>query len=202
MVVIDQDAPYYQQIKYPNGFNAFRTQRRKIMSDKSKATNKSFTISFHTLAAIILMLCVAFGQTALAADGKVFPGSMCQVALGQGSISAGTIQNDSTTGSLVVDCPVVRELVSGSIQEGQVRVYQAQDDYAIMCTLTVGSYNQTSGIEQVRQANSGEGFRTIQFNAMSGSNNRPFYYTCILPPSASSNHNDKSRVIGYRITEE
>jgi hypothetical protein len=110
------------------------------------------------------------------------------------------VLNDSTTGSLTVNCPVVRDLVSGDIQEGQVRVYQAGG--FTQCILHVKSYFGGAGIQQFVASANGAGYRTLQFDAMSGSNNRPFYYWCALPPSASAAFNDKSRVIGYRVTEE
>jgi hypothetical protein len=152
------------------------------------------------LAIAVLTISALNGQSAIAADGKVFSGAMCQPVLGNGSHAGGTILNDSTTGSLTVECPVVRDIVSGDIQEGQIRVYQAGG--ITQCVLQVKSYFGGAGIQQFVSTANGTGYRTLQFDAMSGSNNRPFYYWCALPPSASSSFNDQSRLIGYRVTEE
>ena len=126
-----------------------------------------------SLAAVVLALSVLSAQRAIAVDGKVYPGAMCQPVLGIGSHAGGTLANDSTSGSLVVECPVVREIVSGTIQGGQVRVYQTATTF---CTLHVKSYFGNNGPQQLVVSAPGEGFRTLSFDAMSASNNRPFYY--------------------------
>ncbi len=133
----------------------------------------------------------------LAEDGKVYPGIQCQTSLGIGSYGGGEVRNDSTSGSLTVECPIVRDVVYGAIQDAQVRAYKATSS-AYWCTLHARSFWGNSGFQQFRSAASGTGYRTMTFSGLSDYNNGHYYIWCAIPPSTSSS---KSRLIGYRMDE-
>jgi hypothetical protein len=138
-------------------------------------------------------------QPVMALDGKVYPGIMCQKSLGVGSYAGGEVRNDSQTGSLTVECPVVRDVVNGNISSSNMRVYKATSP-AFWCNLYSKSYYGTAQQVQFRSA-SGVGYRTISFNPMADFNNAHIYYWCALSPAAGSSHSQKSRIIGYRLDE-
>lgn len=134
----------------------------------------------------------------LAEDGKVYPGLMCQKSLGIGSYAGGAVRNDSTSGSLTVECPVVRDIVFGNVQDAQVRAYKATGS-AFWCDLHTRSYYGTGGFMQHRTAG-GTGYRTFSYTGMSDYNNGFYYFWCAIPPSASTSN--KSRIISYRLDEQ
>ncbi len=139
-------------------------------------------------------------QSAFAVDGKVYPGIMCQKSLGNGSYAGGEVRNDSTSGSLTVECPVTRDIVYGNIGSSNVRVYKATSS-GFLCNLYAKSYYGTANHVQFRNA-SGIGYRTINFNPMADYNNGHIYYWCALSPAAGTSHSQKSRIIAYRLDEQ
>jgi hypothetical protein len=138
-------------------------------------------------------------QTALAEDGKVYPGTMCQKSLGVGSYGGGEIANDSTSGSLTVECPVVRDSVYGGINDAYVRVHKATTS-AFWCDLHAKSAYGTAGFLQHKSV-TGTGYKTFSYASMSDYNSAHYYIWCAVPPSASSSWSNKSRIIGYRLDE-
>ncbi len=137
---------------------------------------------------ILLAMATAAGglatQTAVAEDGKVYPGTMCQKSPGVGTYGGGEIANDSTTGSLTVECPVVRDAVSGGISNAYVRAYKATTS-SFWCDLHAQSTYGTAGFIQHRSA-TGTGYKTFSYAAMSDYDGAHYYFWCAVPPSAST----------------
>lgn len=156
------------------------------------------------LLSVVMLTLSATSIPAFAEDGKVYPGVMCQKSLGVGSYGGGEVRNDSTSGSLTVECPIVRDSVFGNIQDAQVRVHRANASSAIWCTLHAKSFWGTSGHQQFKSASTGGNYKTLNFNAMLDVNNAPYHIWCAIPPSKSSgSYNSRtSRLIGYRLDEQ
>lgn len=158
----------------------------------------SRTVYHSCFLAATLLASASISPTAMAEDGKVYPGISCQKSLGTGSYGGGEVRNDSNSGSLTVECPIVRDVVYGSIQDAQVRAYKATSS-AFWCTLHARSFWGNAGFQQFRSASSGTGYRTMNFSGLSDYNDGHYYIWCAIPPSTSST---KSRVIGYRLDEQ
>lgn len=135
----------------------------------------------------------------LAEDGKVYPGTMCQKSLGVASYGGGEIANDSTSGSLTIECPVVRDSVYGGINSAYLRVHKATAS-AFWCDLHAKSAYGTAGFIQ-HQSVTGTGYKTFSYASMSDYDSAHYYFWCAVSPSASSSWSNKSRVIGYRLDE-
>lgn len=146
-----------------------------------------------------IMLCTVLmlATTAHAEDGKVIPGVACQKALGTGSYGGGAVRNDSTTGSLTVECPIVRDSVSGGINDAYVRLYNAKTATSA-CTLNARSIYGTVGFSQYKSVNS-SGYKTLSFASMSDYNGGHYYFWCAVAPS--QNNSSKSKIISYRMDE-
>lgn len=156
------------------------------------------TRTMKVLPAISAVLLVIFQPVAFAEDGKVYPGIMCQKSLGSGSYGGGEVRNDSSSGSLTVECPVVRDIVYGNIQDAQVRAYKATSS-ALWCTLHARSFWGNNGFQQFKSVGAATGYVALNFAGMSDYNNAHYYIWCAIPPSTAST---KSRVIGYRLDEQ
>ena len=132
-----------------------------------------------------------------AGDAKQFPGAMCQKELGSVSYAAGTIRNNSNTGSATMTCPVVRDVISGSISSGHVRMYRATSS-TTMCSLNASSSYGTTGYMQTKFKSGSPGYYTMNFSSMSDYNSAHYYYWCAL---SASNGSNKSKIISYRVSE-
>lgn len=152
-----------------------------------------------TLIALAAVVAAVVVPAAWAEDGKVYPGTMCQKSLGIGSYGGGELANDSTSGSLTAECPVVRDNVSGGINDAYVRVHKATSS-AFWCDLHAKSVYGTAGFVQHKSV-TGTGYKTFSYGAMSDYDGAHYYFWCAVPPSASTSWANKSRIIGYRLDE-
>ena len=148
---------------------------------------------------ILILLCTTLmlATTGHAEDGKVIPGIACQKALGSGSYGGGAVRNDSTTGSLTVECPIVRDSVNGGINDAYVRLYNAKTGTSA-CTLNARSIYGTVGYSQYKSVTA-SGYKTLSFSSMSDYNGGHYYFWCAVAPS--QNGNSKSKIISYRMDE-
>jgi len=153
----------------------------------------------NTLITVVMLVISTSSFQVLAENGKVYPGLMCQKSSGVGSYAGGVVRNDSNSGSLTVECPIVRDSVFGSIQDAQVRVYRANSGSAIWCTLHARNLWGNVGHQQFKSASSYGNYKTLNFSAMADYNNGHYYIWCAIPPSSGTN---KSRLIGYRLDEQ
>jgi hypothetical protein len=153
----------------------------------------------HTIAPALFALAV--GTTgpgiATAEDGKVYPGALCEKELGVFSYAAGQIRNNSNSGSLTVSCPIVRDAVSGGVNDAYVRAYSAHSS-GVWCQLHTRSTYGTAGFLQGKSAG-GTGYKGLSYASMSDYNGGFYYFWCAVPPS---NGATKSRIIAYRMDEK
>ncbi|WP_250656471.1 hypothetical protein [Alkalimarinus coralli] len=146
----------------------------------------------------IALLCFAPAllTPAHAEDGKVIAGIACQKSLGVGSVGGGALRNDSTTGSLTAECPIVRDSIYGGINDAYVRLYNASSSTSA-CTLNARSIYGTYGYSQYKSA-SGSGYKTLSYTPISDVNGGHYYFWCAIAPSTNG---AKSRLISYRMDE-
>ena len=147
----------------------------------------------------IILFCsiLMLSTPGFAADGKVIPGVACQKSLGVGSYGGGAVRNNSTTGSLTVECPIVRDVVYGSISNAYVRLYNSKAATSA-CTLNARSIYGTVGYSQYKSVSS-SGYKTLSFSSISDYNGGHYYFWCAIAPSQSTS--SKSKLISYRMDE-
>src|SRR5687767_14789550 len=86
------------------------------------------------LAAVILATLGA-SQAQAEEDGKVYPGSMCVRFGGTNPVlNASRLFNHGAT-DMLLDCPVVHDLIDGSIQEGFVDVIDNHSSRSVCVSL-------------------------------------------------------------------
>ncbi len=153
-----------------------------------------------SLHKFIILFCsmLLLSTTSFAEDGKVIPGVACQKSLGAGSYGGGAVRNNSTTGSLTVECPIVRDTLYGGINDAYVRLYNSKTGTSA-CTLHARSIYGTAGYSQYKSVN-GAGYKTLSFASMSDYNGGHYYFWCAIAPSKSSS--SKSKLISYRMDEK
>jgi len=159
------------------------------------------------LAALTVVSVLSIASVAPAAeDGKVYPGIMCQRSLGSAEdIEYGDlgVYNKSLTASLVVLCPVVRDVVSGVLgaNSAEVRVRQGGST-TIICTLASRGPHGDPPVTQNGQQEPPDAFpglKTIKFGQIAAVSAGYYYFICILPPAERDR--EKSGVISYRLDE-
>ena len=148
---------------------------------------------------LIILFCsiLMLSTTSYAEDGKVIPGIACQKSLGVGSYGGGAVRNNSTSGSLTVECPIVRDSVYGGISDAYVRLYNSKTGTSA-CTLNARSIYGTVGFSQYKSVSSA-GYKTLSFSSISDYNGGHYYFWCAIAPSKSSS--SKSKLISYRMDE-
>jgi len=149
--------------------------------------------SLATLASLVLM-----SASALAVDGKSYPGATCRQTSG-GSLGffGGTVNNLSTTSTLNLICPFVKD--SSSITNGTVTVYDRHPTADVSCQI-ITEFNNSSGnffnFATVTSSGFGSAPQVLSFGALPG--NQYYYATCSVPPVSSGN---VSHVASFDITE-
>lgn len=146
---------------------------------------------------ILFFSMLVLSTTGHAEDLKVIAGVACQKSLGIGSYGGGAVRNDSTTGSLTVECPIVRDVVYGNISDAYVRLYNSQAGTSA-CTLNARSIYGTVGYSQYKSVSSA-GYKTLSFSSISDYNGGHYYFWCAIAPSSSNSN--KSKLISYRMDE-
>lgn len=135
---------------------------------------------------------------ARAADDKSYPGATCRQTSG-GSLSffGGTVDNASTTSTLNVICPFVKD--STSITSGSVTVYDRHPSADVTCQM-ITEFNNSSGtffnFANVSSSGFGSAPQVLSFGALPG--NQYYYATCAIPPISSGN---VSHVASFTIVE-
>ena len=138
-----------------------------------------------------------------AEDGKTYPASMCEGALVGSppvtSYNAVRLTNNSTTNSVVVVCPVVKDnvfAVTGT-NEAYVRYYKGTQA-GFLADLYSYSVYGTASFVQFRSDFGPLGYRTLSF-APIGSFSQGFYsFLVTIPPGPAGS---KSALISYRLDE-
>ncbi|MGB5598525.1 MAG: hypothetical protein WBM66_07365 [Thiothrix litoralis] len=165
-------------------------------------------------AALILAVGIpaVFASTvAQADDQKVYPATMCDKFGTNGILVErnGSLENKSTTESLMLRCPLVRDSHK-PIASGEVLVADLTTRATVSCTLKSVHRAPDSGraIEQTLTRTSGapsiidSGVTNLRFPAMNTSPAAHYYFDCTLPPAMSTSVANRSRLHSYMLTEK
>lgn len=154
----------------------------------------------------ISILAFAFSTSTFADDGKIFPGAECQRHSGSTSYnhSSGIIRNLSSTQSLTVVCPITREYLSKSINDGWIKVVDFHPSQNFTCSVKSKHRSNAGGWTNYWSGNRysagfGTQTQTLNFGGMGQVSGHSHYYlTCSIPASHS---NGSSYILSYRVDE-
>lgn len=158
---------------------------------------------------LIVLLALAMAGVAMAAeDGKVYPGIMCQRALGLADdvvySGDGGVYNKNRSGSIVVVCPIVRDVVLGTLgaNSAEVRVRQG-GSIPVSCTLYSRGpfgipYYQGQSVETTPAGANPPSFFTLKFGKIAAYTEGYYHFQCIIPPIEKE---QESGVLSYRLDE-
>ena len=156
---------------------------------------------------------LATGGPAAALDGKSLPGAACQPGdQSQSYITDpfGRILNPSTTQSLVVTCPVVRDIITGNssngIDQAFVKVIDNNPNTGseVGCTLASfrGDNGQAVEVTSRTTVGSNPNVQTLPTFTDLASTSGGFYsLRCLIPPRTSSTA-PLSGIVMYQIDEQ
>lgn len=163
---------------------------------------------------VVTALAVIPAARAIAADSKIYPASMCQPASASHAARAsfnnnGRVCNVSEAATLVLRCPVVRDLVAGHISH--VRVYaKTGDPDGVPCTLRSLRPDTEEGHGWYQQltiplgpGNDPDAWSSAQsFADMGETADGAFELTCTLPAATPWTSGLKQSCLGtYRVEE-
>lgn len=156
------------------------------------------------LACLALGLGLTLPGAAHAADRKVQPGHMCVRDYStSGGIfytdSVGGVWNDSTTSTLTVLCPFVRDNESSPWISITARVRDLHGGDQLCCTAY--SRSELGALSSSNQQCTGitNNLTSLTFPSLIDSNNGYFYLRCVIPPKTSTA--SRSGIWSYRIDE-
>ena len=159
---------------------------------------------FNNLTRVLVSAAVfATASSALASDGTIYPGEMCiQVGtLGVKGIYLGSTRNDSTTQTLTLDCPVVRQQTERGIDKGSwVRVLDRNTTKQVECILYAFNFE---GVQTSSELKPSQGFgsqvQKLQFDtAVFADTTTHQFVRCTLPPVDNGQY---SHIATYKIEE-
>jgi len=160
-----------------------------------------------TFGALALLLGVMLADSALAEDGKEYPGSMCKEGTdGYHQIRAsgdvvfdttGNALNISTTSSRYVTCPLVRDN-EGGITYAAVSIYKPSSA-SFMCTLMSNPYFGGQGWYTTKKNTAPAGLHLLEFDVQADTFIPGSYNLwCLLPKTVAGK---KSGIYHYGIVE-
>lgn len=162
--------------------------------------------SKHTLkrnlgSLFIAMVCVS--STALAADTKIYPGQMCvpatQSAAYTIATNTGGIHNPSTTSTLTVNCPLIKDATNDTTISGySVIVADRSTTEAVKCTLF--SRIETTQMEglSVSTTNADSIVKKLSSGAQPVYADGSLYLRCSIPKQVGT---EVSGIVSYRLSE-
>ena len=150
------------------------------------------------LAAVVM---VAIGASLVHADVKIYSGLMC-VNYGSAGIANyeyGAIGNYSSTDTLRVGCPIVRNGTDAVMTAGSVQVFNRPGS-RVACRVVAGSATDAglTGAFSLYQDSTEDGEDWIDFGNPGGTAFSHYYYFCNIPPMTSEG---ASSVVSYQVTE-
>jgi hypothetical protein len=149
----------------------------------------------------IATACALLGlaSSAALADGKSFPGIMCQASgSAQGLYyGAGALANRSTDTRSVV-CPIVRDNLNAAASWIEIEVRDRHDTRDIQCTARSMPADGSAGGWQQTLSTTGTGFQTLTFTPVSAPPWGAYVITCSLPGMIN---NVPSYIATYRVLE-
>ena len=143
------------------------------------------------------------------ADAKNYPGSMCVETSGTGKqMWFSSIRNNSTTSTLHVDCPVVKDNVygSGTIKSAWMKVMDQHPTESVSCTL-YSVYGNSSGnvsywYNSVPKTSGGNSqtWQTMNFGTRGANTISHYFFGCSIPRRSTSG-TGWSYILSYQVDE-
>ena len=140
-----------------------------------------------------------------AADEKIYTGTFCDAhttssATDSYYLQRGAIVNKSSARKLEIQCPVVRDIIKGSLKTTRIYVYNGSNDYTY-CSIVASKPGRNQGGYSTGKLARGKGFHTIVLDPISDYNYSHYYIRCELARSGGT-FDTTSKLISYRVREE
>jgi hypothetical protein len=156
-------------------------------------------------AALAAFVLATLGATqAHAVDGKNYPGSMC-VPWGANRTPTyyySAIGNPSTSTDLLLDCPIVRDSITNTIQSGWVKAIDQHYYDNVSCRLDSIYFSGGAawGWSSPTLSSSGSSGNPqhLAFGGVGANNTAHYYYSCRIPPTFNGN---VSSITSYQVNE-
>ena len=168
---------------------------------------------YQALAAAALLIVTLGSTKTFAVDAKNYPGSTCQPSSGPADAlqySLGVVSNSSSTDSIVLDCPIIKDVLNTPLSRGRIAVIAQNPNEAVLCTIR--SIEAPNGADfpsrvftqLVSTPGTDRGAQYLNFASLTDFGNDSYYaMTCRLPPSFLENDVQRqSGIIFYQIREE
>ena len=144
-------------------------------------------------------------------DAKEYPATFCRPhTLANFGVGAVAVYNTSTTRSLTVFCPIVRDLMSRDAKLSSIKARYYNPLYktrSVSCQLNqirpTGKLAASSGSKKGRRwAPQGEIDLKFPKSGLSPKGDAIYVVTCKLPPSGGQRENEKVKLTGYSVWEK
>lgn len=152
-----------------------------------------------------LMAAGAAVPQAQAIDGKNYAGSECVKWTGAGVpvYSSSAIGNGSSTSTLFLDCPAVKDSINHSVSRTWVRAKDMHPTQAVRCNFNSVFMNASGGMSGWStpfQSTGGFGtfVQVLNSGGLPASSVGHYYFSCRIPPRSSGN---ASLIATYRVDE-
>ncbi len=159
------------------------------------------------LAYLTLSVGLSASTLSHADDAKLYPGSYCKTTYEGGLVDASNgdptqLQNTSTSQSLFMTCPIIRDYMASDsgIKNVQVRYFNNNDAKTVSCNVDIRHRDGSYVARASARTNYGDrsGVLTLNLNREAGVF-RSYVLTCWLPPSFSNTSFPK--IESYRVVE-
>jgi hypothetical protein len=168
------------------------------------AVSRNARAMFITLLVALFMVMTG-ALPALAADGKIYPGSMGVRYAGTSTptYNFSAIGNPSTTSWLYLDLPAIHDSIAGNINKSWVRVIDQHYSANVSCKL-FSVYRSGCGfsawVSPTRYSTGSSCAEQVLLPGGVGANSKSHYYfSCKIPPKYNNN---SSYIISYYVEED
>ena len=150
------------------------------------------------LGASLLFLSLLPAGAAMAGDGKVYSPHGCMPAYDFGASDlrslGASLQNTSSTATVVVRCPAVKDIVGGTKIKHMSVTYTSPNAAGFFCGFSSAARNQRAAYYKYISGPQTSSLRTLSLQDLTAYSSGSVYMYCYMPPG-SSIHN-------YRIDED
>jgi hypothetical protein len=149
-------------------------------------------------------------SAALAVDGKVYSGATCSPSDSNAQFQRptfnGRIENTSTSASMLVVCPTLKDRMKGDglVTDGRTAVYVINQNPSVPFSCLLLVYGEDKSVGPIKQqtvstSTTGSAVQVLAFNASVGGSKGYYHLSCSIPPAVGSS---RSSVHAFSVTEK
>ena len=155
-----------------------------------------------------LTLVSALATAPLVADAttnySTYPASTCYYSTASTSgikYNGGSLYNSSTTATLNIECPIIRDETSGTTISATAYASTYSSSYTVSCKLYDYSMTSSSGYSGTAKTTSSSGYQSLSLSATTASGYREYLLCALSKSKATTSFANETYLLGYYVTE-